>query len=145
MADLNAITLAAPIASTTERLVRLASIAGVLKDDLLFFDQEAMTVLDASSNPVRVLRGAAGTVAARHVPGTTGYSGAPSLFHSTDPHGIPQGVPTANPYINVREGRVWVAQGDAVGPGAAARRWQLQSSAYATGALGILVPPTVTP
>lgn len=149
MADLNAITLAEPILSTDGRLVKLSSITNVRKDDYLVVVTngrlEAMAVLDATSNPVRVMRGVAGTAPSRYVRGATVYTGAPNLFHSADPHGIPLGAPVSNPYINLRDGRIWVAQGDAVGAGVNGRWWQLQSSVYAPGALGILVAPAVTP
>lgn len=144
MADLNTTTLAAPI-TPADRQVRLTSISGVRKDDLLYMGREAMTVLDVTRNPVRVMRGANGTIPVSHINGETAYSGTPNLFHNIDPSGVPFAFPTANPWINVREGRVWVPQGDVVGAGVSARRWQLQQSTYAAGALGILTAPTVTP
>jgi hypothetical protein len=144
MPALNSTTLSAPLLPT-DRRVRLASISGVRKDDLLYIGRELMTVLDASVNPLSVARGANGTNAVSHVNGQTVYSGTANQFHNYDPSGVPLKVPIADPWINVRDGRVWVAQGDTVGPGAVARRWQLQQSTYAAGALGILTPPTVTP
>jgi hypothetical protein len=144
MSDLNSTTLARTL-SATDRRVQLASIANVAKDDLLVIDREAMLVLDVTRNPVRVLRGAAGTAAVGHATGQTAYSGTPDQFYHRDPVGIPAGFPVADPWINLREGRVWVAQGDEVGPGAAHRRWQLQSTSYPIGPFGIPGAPVVTP
>jgi hypothetical protein len=144
MADLNSTTTTRAL-SATDRRVQLASIVNVAKDDLLVIDREAMLVLDATRNPVRVLRGAAGTAAVAHVNGQTAYSGTPDRFFSRDPVGIPAGFPLANPWINLRDGRIWVAQGDQVGPGAGNRRWQLQTTSYPIGSLGIPGAPVVTP
>lgn len=146
MADLNSTTLTRLI-GVTDKQIPLASVSGIAKDDLIVIDREAMAVLETpvTGRPVYVRRGAVGTVACGHQPAATVYSGTPNLFYSVDPVGTPMAFPLANPWINLRNGTVWVAQGDVVGPGALARRWQLQEKSYAAGALGILIPPTVTP
>lgn len=153
MATLNSITLARDMTATSvNRHIWIGSVTsaapptGVSKGDLIWFDREAMMVLDAGQNPVIVRRGMAGTIAAGHVSGTTGYAGGPEKFSSVDPVGIPPAFPAANPWINTRDGRVWVAQGDERGPGVAARYWQLQTTTRgAVGAFGTPGAVTVTP
>ncbi len=118
---------------------------GIAKGDLVFCDREAMEVIDASVNPLVVRRGMAGTVCSSHAPGTLVYTGAPWRFYSVDPQGVPDAYPIANPWINVRMGRVWVAQGDQAGPGKSARYWQLQTINRSVGAFGIPGAVTTTP
>lgn len=151
MATHTSVTLARALTNTAAaRHVRIGSDAvdapsGVNKGDYLWFDREAMEVLDASVNPVRVLRGAAGTAVASHVVGTAGYSGPSYLYSTVDPTGIPP-VGAPNPWINTREGRVWIAVGDESGPGTLQRFWQLQViGPRVPGALGIYQPSVTTP
>lgn len=156
MANLNSTTLSLGINSQTDGLVCRASNANINKDDLLVvvsgdgMAHEAMVVLErpaASYGCVRVSRGRAGTRANRHQMGLTVYTGPANLFMDLDPFGIPLDYPIANPHINLKNGRVWFAEGPQVG-NTMARWWQLltpQPVLNNVGALGIVVPVPVTP
>ena len=149
MPNLASTTLTAQLPSTpgpTMRFstVQLDSITDVHTGDVLVIDREVMRVLDASVNPVRVMRGSVG-VAVSHTSGATVYIGTPDRFRTMDPVGIPK-YSDPNPWINIRDGRVWFFQGDQVGPNIGARYWQLQViGPRVPGALGILQPPPTTP
>ncbi len=140
MPSLNQTTLTA-LAGADGRAPVLASDAGIAVGDLLVIDREALAVVGIS--PLRVMRGAAGTAAVSHVAGVAVYSGVPSRFQSVDPSGSPP-ADVVTPWINLRTGAVWIAQGSTVGPGVTARTWQLQVITRSIGALGV-VTVTTTP
>jgi hypothetical protein len=143
MPDLTQTTLVNAL-SATDRLVRVGSLTGLTKGNLLVIEREAMTLLDVTSNPVRVLRGV-GTVAAAHAPAAVVYTASPDQVYNVDPVGVAPLFPIANPWINLRDGRVWVAQGDQIGSGAQTRFWTLQTLTHPVNALGIFGPVVTTP
>lgn len=138
MPSLNSTTLSVSLTDAAKAPV-LASTTSIAVGDLLVIDREALAVLGLS--PLRVLRGAAGTAAVSHAAGATVYTGAPSRFQSVDPFGIPP-PDVVTPWINLRTGDVWIAQGATVGPGVNARTWQLQVITRSIGALGVPVVTT---
>lgn len=152
MASLHSTTLAVAI-SATDRTVPLVSsaaqsggIPAVARGDILFIGTEGMTVIGFGTDGVtpRVMRGT-GTTAHSHPIGSQVYSGPAWMFKNADPGGIPQGTPTVNPWINLRNGTVWIAQGDEAGPNVGARYWQLQTTSRSLGSLGIRTPAVLTP
>lgn len=148
MATLLGITTERALSDTNGgRMLHLSSDPGINRGDLVYLNGEAMAITDTTRTPVfGVMRGAAGTACMTHVAGETGYVGNASLFRNTDPSGLPPAQPVSDPWINLRDRRVWIPQGDEVGPGAAARYWQLQVIGPRTsGALGILQRPPTTP
>lgn len=154
MANLNSATLAFPVSSGSQDNLRLSSVANISKGDLIAIVgpdglvKEAVSVKAmpiAGTDFVRVTRGVAGTRATSHQMGCTVYTGTPSYFESRDPHGIPQGFPRANPWINLKNGNVWFAIGDSVGTNVGGKYWQLQTPNYQRGALGINTPFELPP
>jgi hypothetical protein len=126
--------------------VWLSTTANATKGALIVIDAEALEVLGipVANAAVRVRRGVAGTNAHRHVNGTTVYLGSPDQFRSVDPLGIPSAFGDPNPWINLRTGQYWLAQGDTVGAGITARYWQKVDSVRTIGALGVRTPPVLT-
>lgn len=148
MATLGSITLTRALTDTNGgRHLHLLSDPGIRDGDWAYLNGEVMRITDISRSPTfGVARGEAGTACMTHVAGETGYVGNPSLFRNTDPRGLPPAFPVSDPWINVRDNRVWIPQGDEVGPGASARYWQLQVIGPRTsGALGVLQPAPTTP
>ena len=139
-------TLAAPV-SMDDQYINLVSISGVLiGSNLCVLDgggpAELMDVLGfGTGNLVKVIRGVDGTRTSAHSPASTVYIGTADQFYSRNPHGEPPDAVLVSPYINVRTGGVWFAQGDTVpvsgtqtvGP----RWWQLQANTYDVGAVGV--------
>lgn len=150
MANLNSSTLAAGVESGSLGSIRLASIANIAKGDLIAVvgtDGNVKEAMFVKATPitgtdfVRVTRGVAGTAATSHQIGLTVYTGSSAVFESKDPHGIPLAPPRMNPWINLKNGNVWFAEGESVGPDTGARYWQLLTPTYATGTFGI---PSIT-
>ena len=102
----------------------------------LFCEGELMEVVSLGVNPVvNVLRGVQGTGARYHEPGATIYVGRGDQFYSEDPVGSPKEVIPVSPWINVVNGSIWFAQGDAI-PGQY-RWWQQQATVYDVGPVGV--------
>lgn len=139
MPTLNSTTLSASL-SATDRFPQLTSTASIAVGDYLVIDREAMAVVALA--PLRVMRGVRGA-AVKHVAGATVYSGTPSRFATVDPVGVPD-ADVVTPWINLRTGDVWVAQGSSAGPGTNSRYWTKQTITRSTGALGV-VTVTTTP
>ena len=137
MADLTETTLSQSL-GPDDRIVTLASVTGVAKDDVLYLDGEAMRCVAApSGSSVRVMRGILGTVGGRHLSGVPVYHGEAHEFYTHDPKGQAPAYPLTHPWINVTAGRVWHASGDVEGPGAQMRSWELETVSFPVGALGI--------
>ena len=116
--------------------VRVASTSGLATDTRLFVGSELMSVVSLGvDNWVNVLRGVDGSAAQHHDSGETIYIGRADQFYSSDPIGTPFVAIAVSPYINVVNGSVWFAQGDA--SEVAERWWQKQTATYGQGALGI--------
>lgn len=121
-------------------LVKLTSASGVRVGLCLFLDGELTKVIALDVSPwVRVLRGQDGSKAIPHSSGVAVYIGEGSQFYQYDPVGRPPETFEISPWINVQNGNVWFAQGDNDPVGLADRWWQLQTTAYDQGPLGIRV------
>ncbi len=88
---------------------------------------------------VNVRRGADGTASAAHAAGTTVTIGRADQFYEADPVGMPPPAVLVSPWINVRTGAQWLAQGDEAGAGTALRFWQQVAVTVTPGALGVRV------
>lgn len=146
MADLHETTLTRAV-QASDRYVYLADVGDAQRGDLLYVNGETLRVTGSPlvNNAVPVMRGYAGSPAVAHLNGLSVFSGRPHRFHTTDPHGNAPAAPDDNPWINITDGRVWRAQGDQEGPGSSARVWELVTTTYPIGALGIRTAPTATP
>lgn len=115
----------------------LGSVTGIIRGYRLWIDKELLAVLsvDSASNRVTAKRGSDGTNAARHSSSSLVTIGSPQHFYSSDPLGAPAPVIPVSPYINVLNGKVWLAQGDATD--LSYRWWQEVTSSYGIGPLGI--------
>jgi len=125
----------------SDAMVKLASTSGVSKDTRLYVDRELMRVLSLGPDPwVFVQRGVDGTRTTAHSPGATVYVGRADQFYASDPQGEPPDAIPVDPYINVKTGDIWLAQGDALPVDGirpiATRLWVKQSTVLAAGALG---------
>jgi hypothetical protein len=72
------------------------------------------------------------------------YIARADQLYSTDPYGRPPEAIPVSPWINVRTGDVFFAQGDTLPVGQGDRWWQKQTTTREAGALGVRVT-TVTP
>lgn len=136
---LSTTTLSAPLSSSS-RLLKPASTSGILPGKRLWLAEgkELVRVVAlVAGDQVEVLRGVDGTVASPHVSGSTVYIGEAHEFYSQDPVGRPSETIPVSPYINVRNGSIWFAQGDALPVGQGERWWQRQETEYSVGALGV--------
>ena len=129
--------------------VVLASTTGLVPGMCLFVDRELMGFLGfgpASSlgTLVNVRRGLDGTTAQAHSSTVTVYIGTPDQFYHQDPWGRPDATTLVSPWINVRNGAVWFAQGDATPSDTANRWWQQRVTTYDVDGFGN-VAPTVNP
>lgn len=127
--------------------VIFASTSGLSPGVCVFADRELMRIerLTGLGNEAVVRRGIDGTVSSRHATNATVYIGRGDQFYHQDPMGLPPIVMLVYPYINVRTGVLWVAQGDEDGPGNAARIWAPVTVAMAAGALGVSTVTVTTP
>lgn len=138
-------TLAYPLNGSGDTLVSLASGSGITPGLRLFVDRELMTVVSAAPASATgaatflVLRGRDGTMAQQHDGGATVYIGRGDQFYDQDPEGAPTEAIPVSPWINVRNGRVWFAQGDVAPTGVASRWWQQQTATYSSGPLGVRI------
>lgn len=132
-------TLAETLDAGSDR-VRLASTAGVLVGMRLYADGELMTVRALLPDPwVLVLRGQGSTRTQPHASALTVYIGRGDQFYDKDPVGRPPEAIEVSPWINLRNGNVWFAQGDTDPTGRADRWWQLARTTYDQGPLGVRV------
>lgn len=123
-----------------EREVKLASNSGVLAGLFLFVDRELMKVERLLDNGlVRVVRGQGGTSGQKHSSSAVVTIGSGTQFYSQDPVGSPAEATEVAPWINVQNGKVWYAQGDAQPTGLTFRWWQEVTTSYSAGPLGIRV------
>lgn len=132
-------TLAAPCMAGDKELL-LTSLAGVTPGVCLYIDRELIRVIDTSSLPVNWViarRGIDGTAVTAHGGLAVVTIGNSDQFYDRDPSGAPSVAVPVQPWINVRNGSVWVPQGDEEGPDAAARYWRAITTTYAIGALGV--------
>ena len=128
--------------SPSDGMVTLVSATGITPGLRLVMDRELMTVLGPGVNAsggftFNVLRGRDGTMAQLHDSGITVWVGSGVQFYDQDPEGAPPEVILVSHWINVRNGRVWFAQGDDLPNGKAYRWWQQQATTYDVGALGV--------
>lgn len=136
-------TLAATL-TPRQGIPQLASPSAAAVGGVLVIDREAMDILALTgSGQPRVMRGASVTAAVEHAIGTAVYIGSRTDLHHTDPVGLPQAGVQAH-WFNLATGVLWVATGDEVGPGTAARVWVPQVITRTIGALGVR-QKTVTP
>jgi hypothetical protein len=120
-----------PQVGASDNLLTLTSTSGIYPGMRLFIDQELMGVTGFGvGTQVTVTRGLEGTSGAIHNSGAIVWIGTPEQFYSRDPVGRPPIATPVAPWINVRNGNVWFAQGDATPIGAATRWWQLATSTY---------------
>jgi hypothetical protein len=134
-----------------DRIVTLADVSNIVVNEVapiqLFVDGELMSVEKAVgvANQFYVYRGDDGTVSSRHATNATVYIGRSDQFYNVDPVGLPPNELPVYPYINVRNGSIWTAEGDESGPGLQGRIWSRVTRTIDAGALGINQPNVVTP
>jgi len=136
---LSSTSLVSPV-GRSDGSVKVASTSGLFKGYRLWIDKELMEIvsLGVDSN-VNVIRGVDGTNGAAHVSGSTVTFGRADQFYTKDPVGLPPLSIPVSPYINVLNGKVWFARGDALPEGNSNRFWVQQTTTYSTGPLGVLV------
>ena len=137
---LNTTTLAA-FAAIGDTQVCLASTSGLVPGTRLWVDRELMAVVSlgptSSAGPlVNVRRGVDGTATTDHASNAVVTIGRSDQFYSSDPDGRPPEAIPVSPYINVNNGNVWFARGDA--SATSNRWWQLQTVTYGAGAFGVV-------
>jgi hypothetical protein len=131
-------TTLAEAVGPSAKAIKLTSTAGVLPGMFLFLDGELMRVVSLGVDPwVNVLRGQDATPAANHVSLVTVYIGRGDQFYGSDPVGRPPAAIAVSPWINVRNGKVFFAQGDTLPEAHADRWWQAQETEFGIGALGV--------
>jgi len=121
-------------------VLTLSSTAGIAPKSCLWIDRELFNVqrlIDGSTTQVAVSRGVDGTAAAPHSSSSVVWIGTPSQFFDVDPFGAPGSDFSVSPWINVHNGLMWLAQGDAQPNGQTYRWWQQVATTYGQGALGI--------
>lgn len=113
----------------------------------LYVDRELMLVerFTGIGNEAVVRRGLDGTAISRHATNATVWIGRGDQFYNTTPMGLPPAVLLVYPYIDVRTGVIWVAQGDESGVGNAGRIWAPMTITLSTDALGNQHVVTTTP
>ena len=140
---------AAPIGAA-DTLVTLTSLTGIVvgaTNTHLFANHELLAVqsLTGVGNQVIVKRGVDGTAARAHGTGETIYVAEAWQLFEMDPEGLAPLATRSNPHINIRNGKVWVIQGDDEGPGTQTRRWAEVTTTQSIGALGVRVDTVTTP
>lgn len=130
-------TLSTPVNASDGRILP-ASTSGLFPQTRLWMDRELMRVIAVEPTGwVQVHRGVDGSASAPHASGITITIGRADQFYSYDPVGRPPEAIEVDPWINVLNGNVWRAQGDTDPVGLADRWWQLQTTTYDVGALGV--------
>lgn len=139
-------TFATPVRAG-DNFINLASTTGIIPGIFLFANREVMKVefLTGIGNNAKVLRGLEGTETRAHSMADTIYIAPGYQLFETDPTGLPPAATFVNPHINVKNGIVWVVQGDDVGGGTANRTWQQVTSTQTIGSLGVRVDTVTTP
>lgn len=133
---LNSTTLSEAIGAA-DGSVKLASVSDVFPGYFLYVDGELMRVISVGiGTNVNVTRGVGGTGGVPHVSGLTVYIGQGHQFYHRDPVGRPNLAIPVSPYINLANGSVWFARGDATDSGN--RWWQEQTVTREVGALGVV-------
>ena len=117
--------------------IKVTSTSGLTPGLRLYLEGELMTVQRLNPNGVTVLRGQDGSASNAHSSGATMYVGRADQFYFTDPKGRPNSATLVSPYINVKTGVLWHAQGDTLPESTAARWWQPVATTYGVGALGV--------
>lgn len=145
---LTSTTLLQTVGASDSQIV-LASTTGLVPGVRLFVDRELMGFLSLGpvsslGTLVNVRRGMDGTATAPHSSTATVYIGSPEQFYFYDPVGRPDATTLVSPWINVRNGAVWYAQGDATPSDTANRWWQIAATTYGVDGFGNVVP-TVDP
>lgn len=126
--------------SNGETQVKVASTTGLTPGTRLFVEGEVMSVVSLGVNPwVNVNRGVDGTASLPHNSLATVYIAAPNQLYATNPVGRPPAVIAVSPWINVKDNRVWFAQGDTLPYNVANRWWQEALTNYDTSVLGVTV------
>lgn len=125
-------------AEVGDRMITVESTSGLTPGVRLYCEGELMTVvsLGVGSGEVNVRRGVDGTSARYHEPSAPIWIGRADQFYSQDPSGSPDEIILVSPYINVQNGSVWFAQGDA-GIEGPYRWWQKQAMTADIGPLGV--------
>jgi len=136
---LSTTTLAVGV-SASETSIKVASTSGLTPGTRLFLEKELMAVVSLGIDPwVNVRRGVDGTPSVPHISGATIYIGRAHDFYDHDPIGAPEAAIAVSPHINVLTGSVWFAQGSPDPDRSSQRWWQLQTTTYSTGPLGVAV------
>ncbi len=127
--------------------VILSSTSGIAPGVRLFCDREllAVVMLTGLGNAAVVRRGVDGTSSSRHATNATVWVGRADQFYDSDPYGLPPANLPVYPYINVRTGDVWAAEGDELGPGVSGRVWSKVTQSIDAGALGVNQTNVVIP
>ena len=117
--------------------IQLASTSGVRPGLFLWFDGEAVEVRRIDVDPwIIVKRGVAGSMALPHSSGVPVYIARADQLYEGPPMGRPEGAVLVSPYIDVRAGKLYFAQGDTTPSGTAVRWWQEQTNTRVAGPLG---------
>lgn len=102
-------------------------------------DGELVKVMRLDVDPwVIVTRGVDGSRAQPHVSGDTVYVGRADQFYCCPPMGRPDAAVAVSPYIDVRAGLIYFAQGDTTPSTSANRWWQQQTNTRTSQPLGVL-------
>jgi hypothetical protein len=126
--------------SASDGLFKVGSTSGLAVGTRLFLDKELVSVVSLGIAPwVNVRRGVDGTPSVPHISGATIYIGRAHDFYDHDPVGAPEAAIAVSPHINVLTGSVWFAQGSPDPARESQRWWQLQTTTYSTGPLGVAV------
>jgi len=135
-------TLKQAVAAADAAIV-LVSTAGVVPGLRLYLADsvasrgELVTVVSLGlGTTVNVRRGGDGTATADHAAGSPVLIGRGDQFYATDPVGMPPVAVLVSPWVNVRTGTQWLAQGDEAGPGTGLRFWQAVTTTSVPGVLG---------
>lgn len=121
-------------------ILTLTSTAGIFSKSVLWIDRELLKVqrlVDGSTTQVVVSRGQDGTAGAPHGSSSIVWIALPEQLFDVDPFGAPNGDFPVSPWINVHNGAMWVAQGDAQPNGQTYRWWQRMTTTYGNGPLGV--------
>lgn len=140
-------TFASGPVEQADSLLTLTSTADVKPGYGLFVERELMVVdrLGPLTGQVVVRRGCGGSAATAHATNAAIYIGRMDQFYQSDPVGLPPAQLPVYPYINVVNGKIWIAQGDEAASDLQGRVWAEVTTAMTTGALGIRQMVTTTP
>ncbi len=138
-------TITTGLLGAGDSTIPVASATGIIPGACLYLTDsvasrgELCTVVRISGLAVTVIRGVDGTATAPHAVGATVWIGRPDSFYHTDPIGAPGPAVAVSPWINVKTGATWLAEGDEYGTGAGLRFWQQVATVVSVGALGVRV------